>query len=70
VVESVTAIAQQFALVDDEFASSTLYRSLCPVVALEGDILQLLVSRRPGQRLTFLLFRAVHYLLLGGSQHM
>ena len=51
------------------FVSSPLYRSLCRTVARDRSVLDLLAQRQPGQQASFLLFGAVHYLLLSGLQH-
>jgi hypothetical protein len=62
-------LAEHFAESDLIFVSSPLYRSLCRAVAADGYVLDLLAQRRPGQQASFLLFGAVHYLLLGGAEH-
>jgi hypothetical protein len=49
------------------FDTSPLYRALCPVVAEDRLLLELLTLRRPGQQASFLLFGAVHQLLLDGA---
>ena len=51
------------------FTTSPLYQSLCKVVAQEQSILELLTQRRTGQQASFLLFGALHYLLLSGVLH-
>ena len=51
------------------FGSSALYRTLCPAVADSEPVLDLLRHRRAGQQPSYLLFGAVHYLLLAGAQH-
>ena len=62
-------LAEHFAAGDSIFVSSALYRSLCRTVAGDQPVLDLLVQRRPGQQPSFLLFGAVHYLLLSGAAH-
>jgi hypothetical protein len=52
-----------------EFASSPLYRSLARTVAVTPSLLRLAARARSGQRPTFLLFGAVHALLLAGADH-
>lgn len=51
------------------FGTSPLYQALCPVVAEDPLLLDLLTRRRPGPQASFLLFGAVHYLLLDGAEH-
>ena len=51
------------------FGTSPLYQALCPAVAEDRWLLDLLTHRRPGQQPSFLLFAAVHYLLLDGAEH-
>lgn len=53
----------------EEFGTSPLYQALCPVVADERPLLNLLTLRRAGQQAAFLLFGAVHFLLLDGAEH-
>ena len=62
-------MAKHFAAGDSIYVSSPLYRSLCRTVAGDRSVLELLAERRPGQQPSFLLFGAVHYLLLGGAAH-
>jgi hypothetical protein len=62
-------LASHFASAAPGFASSPLYQSFCPAVAADSAVLRLLTQRRPGQQPSFLLFGAVHYLLLAGAQH-
>jgi hypothetical protein len=62
-------LAEHFAAGDSIFVSSPLYRSLCRTVAGDQPVLDLLAQRRPGQQPSFLLFGAVHYLLLSGAAH-
>ena len=62
-------LAGHFAEGDLIFVSSPLYRSLCRTVAGDRSVLDLLARRRPGQQPSFLLFGAVHYLLLSGAAH-
>jgi hypothetical protein len=63
------ALARHFLLAAETFGTSPLYQALCPVVAEERELLALLTRRRPGQQASFLLFGAVHYLLLDGAEH-
>jgi len=51
------------------FTTSPLYRSLCAVVAADVPTLELLTLRRNGQQPSYLLFGAIHYLLLTGAAH-
>src|SRR5262249_22035654 len=51
------------------FDTSPLYQALCPVVAEDRELLELLTRRRSGQQASFLLFGAVHNLLLDGADH-
>ena len=51
------------------FPSSPLYRRLCSVIAESDFLLDLVERRLPGQDPPFLLFGAVHYLLLSGVNH-
>ena len=62
-------LAEHFAAGDSIFVSSPLYRALCRTVARNRPVLDLLAQRRPGQQPSFLLFGAVHYLLLSGAAH-
>jgi hypothetical protein len=62
-------LAEHFAEGDSIFVSSPLYRSLCRTAARDRFVLDLLAQRRPGQQASFLLFGAVHYLLLSGAVH-
>ncbi|HEU5229417.1 MAG TPA: DUF2332 domain-containing protein [Ktedonobacteraceae bacterium] len=62
-------LAEHFAHGPSIFTTSPLYRSLCKIVAQEPPILELLMQRKQGQQASFLLFGAVHYLLLSGVQH-
>jgi len=61
-------LAHRFATAT-EFWSSPLYRALCPVVAEDRQILELVTVRQPGPQPTFLFFGAVHFLLLSGVDH-
>jgi hypothetical protein len=63
------ALAEHFASAPATFTTSALYRSLCPAVAGDPPTLELLTNRRSGQQASFLLFGAVHYLLLSGAPH-
>ena len=51
------------------FTTSPLYQRLCPAIAEDDFLLGLLERRQPGQDPPFLLFGAVHYLLLSGVAH-
>lgn len=62
-------LAEYFTRERASFTTSPLYRSLCDAVAEDEPVLDLLTHRRPGQQAAFLLFGAVHYLLLRGAQH-
>jgi hypothetical protein len=68
-VAEIGRLAKHFAAGDSIFVSSPLYRSLCRTVAGDRSVLELLADRQPGQQPSFLLFGAVHYLLLGGAAH-
>ena len=65
----VEVLSDHFANASSIFTTSPLYRTLCPFVARERPILELLTERREGQQASFLLFGAVHYLLLLGVKH-
>lgn len=62
-------LAEHFASAPSHFPSSLLYQSFCEIVVREQPILELLTQRRAGQQASFLLFAAIHYLLLSGVQH-
>ncbi len=62
-------LSEHFADGASIFTTSPLYQSLCKVVAQDQPILELLTQRRTGQQASYLLFGAVHYLLLSGVQH-
>jgi hypothetical protein len=62
-------LAEHFTDGPSIFTTSPLYQSLCKVVAQNQPILELLTQRQTGQQASFLLFGAVHYLLLSGVQH-
>src|SRR5215472_8105162 len=62
-------LAEHFSGAPSLFPSSPLYQSLCKVVVGDQPILKLLTQRQPGQQASFLLFGAIHYLLLSGVQH-
>ncbi len=51
------------------FTTSPLYRHFCTVAAADHEVLDLLAARRSGQHPAYLLFGAVHYLLLAGAEH-
>ncbi|QMU75541.1 DUF2332 domain-containing protein [Streptacidiphilus sp. PB12-B1b] len=53
----------------DGFTTSPLYRELARTVVAEPGLLELASRGRPGQYPTFLLFGAVHQLLLAGAEH-
>ena len=52
-----------------EFATSPLYTALAHDVAENDSLLRLAARCRHGQYPTFLFFAAIHYLLLGGTEH-
>jgi hypothetical protein len=62
-------LAEHFSGAPSLFPSSPLYQSFCKVVVRDQPILKLLTQRQPGQQASFLLFGAIHYLLLSGVQH-
>ncbi|MFC4150081.1 DUF2332 domain-containing protein [Micromonospora mangrovi] len=68
-VVELSELAEHFRQSDATFGASPLYRELCGVVADDEPTLELLMRRRPGQQPSFLLFGAVHHLLLGGVEH-
>jgi hypothetical protein len=57
-------LAKHFADGLSIFTTSPLYQSFCTVVAQDQPTLELLTQRQMGQQASFLLFGAVHYLLL------
>lgn len=65
----IDALAEHFGQAPSVFGTSPLYQTLCLVVASDRELLELLLRRRPGQQPSFLLFGAVHRLLLGGAGH-
>lgn len=65
----IDALAEHFRQAQAVFDTSPLYQALCLVVASDRELLELLTRRRPGQQPSFLLFGAVHQLLLGGAEH-
>lgn len=65
----IDALARHFRAAPEVFGTSPLYQALGPVVAEDRELLGLLTRRRPGQQASFLLFGAVHYLLLDGAKH-
>jgi hypothetical protein len=67
--DEVARIAAHFADPPWWYPASPLYRALAPAVAADRAIHELLVERRPGQVPSFLLFGAVHGLLLAGTDH-
>lgn len=62
-------LKRHFAHTAQIFVTSPLYQRLCPAVAEAPETLRLLQHRRAGQQPSFLLFAAVHYLLLSGADH-
>ncbi len=63
-------ITQHFRVAAAEvYRTSPLYQRLCLAVADDRNSLELLRHRRPGQQPSYLLFGAVHYLLLSGVDH-
>lgn len=69
-MEQRAAVAEQFVGPRaEEFPTSPLYRALRPVVVERPEILEMLEHRRPGQQAPYLLFGAVHHLLLTGAEH-
>lgn len=64
-----TRLAEHFARGPYTFRSSPLYQAISPVVADDPELLTLLTERRTGQQPSFLLFGAVHDLLLSGAVH-
>ncbi len=67
--DEIASLSAHFANAPSIFASSPLYRAFCPVVAGDRTTLALLTDRRAGQQPSYLLFGAVHCLLLGGVRH-
>lgn len=67
--QEIKRLAEHFAEGPSIFTTSPLYQSFCKVVAQEQSILELLTQRQTGQQASFLLFGAIHYLLLSGVQH-
>lgn len=61
-------LAERFAQAQ-EFTSSPLYRALARVVADDPPLLGLAARAPRGQQPTYLLFGAIHALLLGGADH-
>jgi hypothetical protein len=68
-VAEIERLARHFASGESIFTTSPLYRSLCRTVARDRPVLELAAGRRPGQQPSYLLFGAVHYLLLRGTAH-
>jgi hypothetical protein len=62
-------LAEHFTNGELIFTTSPLYQSLCRTVARDRSLLELLAQRRAGQQASYLLFGAVHYLLLTGATH-
>lgn len=62
-------IAHHFDTAVKIFRTSPLYRQLSVAVAGDPPTLELLRQRQPGQQPSYLLFGAVHYLLLSGVDH-
>lgn len=67
--DAMERLSEHFADAPSTFTTSPLYRELCATVADDRSILELLVECRHGQQPSFLLFGAVHYLLLSGADH-
>lgn len=67
--DEVARIAAHFADPPWAYPASPLYRALAPAIAVDRAIHELLLERRPGQQPSFLLFGAVHQLLLSGADH-
>lgn len=67
--QEIKHLAQHFAEGSTIFTTSPLYQSFCKIVAQEQSILELLTQRQMGQQASYLLFGAIHYLLLSGVQH-
>lgn len=65
----IARLAEYFSAAPHVFTTSPLYRALCPVVAADPFVLELLVARRDGQQPSYLLFGAVHHLVLAGAAH-
>jgi hypothetical protein len=65
----IEALSGHFSRAAAIFGTSPLYQALCPAVAGAPQLLDLLTRRRSGQQPSFLLFGAVHYLLLDGADH-
>jgi hypothetical protein len=62
-------LSEHFANTPAIFATSPLYQALGPAVAQDRATLELLTKRRAGQQASYLLFGAVHDLLLDGAAH-
>ena len=67
--QEIERLAEHFAEGPSIFTTSPLYQSFCKVIAQEQSILELLTQRQTGQQASYLLFGAIHYLLLNGVQH-
>lgn len=67
--QEIERLAEHFAEGHSIFITSPLYQSFCNIVAQAQPVLELLTQRRTGQQASFLLFGAIHYLLLSGVQH-
>jgi hypothetical protein len=65
----VEQLAEHFVNASEIFTASPLYQALCPVVAEDRPLLELLTERRSGQQASYLFFAAVHDLLLSGAPH-
>jgi Uncharacterized protein conserved in bacteria (DUF2332) len=57
-------LSAHFADGPPDFPTSALYQCLCRAVAQDRPVLELLTQRQAGQQASFLLFGAVHCLLL------
>jgi len=65
----IARLAEYFTGAPRVFTTSPLYRALCPAVAADPFVLALLAGRRDGQQPSYLLFGAVHHLVLAGASH-
>lgn len=65
----IKSLSEHFRRMAPVFDTSPLYQALCPAVAEDQQLLDLLTLRRPGQQASFLLFGAAQYLLLDGADH-
>lgn len=65
----IESLSEHFTNAPAIFTTSPLYRSICGTVARDRPTLELLLHRRTGQQPSYLLFGAVHYLMLDGAEH-